>query len=194
MLSRITIFLIVLVFIFSIFVANIYKNDIIYNNKLLAQRRNSYSINSDNIRIDDQLRHTFCFMQVSNLLIAILTLKVLSFYLCIHQITDIHLSVHFDKKKRGPDLLRFCTEYIDIIKPSVVLATGDLTDSRTKGLMGSTQFVEEWILYSDILNKCKVNQKTHWLDIKGNHGILNSIINFFSITKVLIFCLFSNRR
>ncbi len=68
MLSRITLFLIVLVFIFSIFVSNIIKNDIIYSNKLLAEK-NSYLINSDNIRIDDQMRHTFWFMQVSDLLI-----------------------------------------------------------------------------------------------------------------------------
>jgi hypothetical protein len=68
MLSRITLFLIVLVFIFSIFVSNIIKNDIIYSNKLLAEK-NPYLINSDNIRIDDQMRHTFWFMQVSDLLI-----------------------------------------------------------------------------------------------------------------------------
>jgi hypothetical protein len=68
MLSRITLFLIILVFIFSIFVSNILKNDIIYNNKLLAEKRN-YLINNDSIRIDDQLRHTFWFMQVSDLLI-----------------------------------------------------------------------------------------------------------------------------
>ncbi|CAG2162684.1 unnamed protein product [Oppiella nova] len=85
-----------------------------------------------------------------------------------NQISDLHLSVHFGPK-RAPDLEQFCKEYIDIMKPSVVLATGDLTDARTRDPMGSRVFEEEWLMYWNALNKTNVTAKTIWLDIKGNH-------------------------
>ncbi|CAG2116222.1 unnamed protein product [Medioppia subpectinata] len=104
----------------------------------------------DRITIDGQMRHTFWFLQIS----------------------DLHLSIHFDPK-RAPDLEKFCEEYIDIIKPSVVLATGDLTDARTKSPMGSRVHEEEWVMYWNALNKTKVGSRTVWLDIKGNHDNFN---------------------
>ncbi|CAG2108561.1 unnamed protein product [Medioppia subpectinata] len=104
----------------------------------------------DPITIDGQMRHTFWFLQIS----------------------DLHVSIHFDPK-RAPDLEKFCEEYIDIIKPSVVLATGDLTDARTKSPMGSRVHEEEWIMYWNALNKTKVGSRTVWLDIKGNHDNFN---------------------
>ena len=75
---------------------------------------------------------------------------------------------------RGTDLLRFCTEVIDIIKPKLVIHTGDITDSRTKQPMGSEQHEEEWIEYRDIINGSNVTKKTVWLDIRGNHGNSNN--------------------
>ncbi|CAG2183394.1 unnamed protein product, partial [Oppiella nova] len=110
----------------------------------------SVSVDSDGVTIDDSLRHTFWFIQIS----------------------DLHLSVHFGPK-RAPDLEQFCREYIDIMKPSVVLATGDLTDARTRDPMGSRVFEEEWLMYWNALNKTNVTTKTIWLDIKGNHDNFN---------------------
>lgn len=57
-----------------------------------------------------------------------------------------------------------------MINPSVVLASGDLTDAKTRDNIGSKQFETEWVYYKSILNECKIQEKTVWLDIRGNHG------------------------
>ncbi|XP_074600919.1 transmembrane protein 62-like isoform X2 [Brevipalpus obovatus] len=88
------------------------------------------------------------------------------------QISDIHLSVYFDRG-RQTDFIIFCNEVVDAIKPSVVIASGDLTDSRTKEPLGCDQFKEEWSWYWEALNSSGVLHKTTWLDIRGNHDTFN---------------------
>jgi hypothetical protein len=41
--------------------------------------------------------------------------------------------------------------------------------------MGSRQYIEEWQIYKSILDECKVKEKTLWLDVRGNHGRVQSI-------------------
>ena len=65
---------------------------------------------------------------------------------------------------------RFATETLDIIKPEIVLVTGDLTDAKNKDLTGSMQYRDEWEVYQKFLEETKVAKKYIWLDIKGNHG------------------------
>lgn len=59
---------------------------------------------------------------------------------------------------------------------------GDLTDAKSEDNMGSQQYVEEWEVYKNILQACRVTEKTVWLDIRGNHGMshihLQSIPNY----------------
>uniref|UniRef100_A0A2C9M5R7 Uncharacterized protein n=1 Tax=Biomphalaria glabrata TaxID=6526 RepID=A0A2C9M5R7_BIOGL len=101
----------------------------------------------------------------------------------IVQISDIHIS-KFRDLSRGPDLQRFCEEYLTVINPSVVLVTGDLTDGKTATGIESMQVHDEWIHYENIVKRCSSLGKAKWLDIRGNHDSFdvlnyNSANNFY---------------
>lgn len=90
------------------------------------------------------------------------------------QISDIHISI-FRDPSRITEFKEFCDYTIDRIKPTVVLASGDLTDAKTKDAIGSQQFESEWRHYRDILREYDIGNKTLWLDIRGNHDNFNVI-------------------
>lgn len=85
------------------------------------------------------------------------------------QVSDIHISI-FRDPSRITEFREFCHYTIDRITPKVVLATGDLTDAKTKDAIGSQQYESEWRHYREILKEYDIEKKTIWLDIRGNHG------------------------
>lgn len=88
------------------------------------------------------------------------------------QVTDLHIS-SIDPN-REEDFKKFTKNYISIIKPEVVLVTGDITDARTPNTtFGSGPRLDEWLAYSNAIKLSGNYDKTTWLDIRGNHDNFN---------------------
>jgi len=84
------------------------------------------------------------------------------------QITDLHLS-EFHDLTRISDFEHFCDSTISIVKPKIVLVTGDITDAKDRDMVGSKQYEFEWKQYRQVIAKSKVLEKSVWLDVRGNH-------------------------
>ncbi|XP_023287605.1 transmembrane protein 62 isoform X2 [Orussus abietinus] len=88
------------------------------------------------------------------------------------QISDIHISI-FQDLSRITEFKEFCDVTVGTIQPYVVLASGDLTDAKTRDKMGSRQIIEEWQHYKNVLDETNIVKRTIWLDVRGNHDNFN---------------------
>ncbi|KAG0234133.1 Transmembrane protein 62 [Actinomortierella wolfii] len=89
-------------------------------------------------------------------------------------VSDLHISTF--RKASTANFYTFLSTALPYINPSFVVVTGDLTDAKDKKLVGSTQYVEEWITYQDALEESGVLKKrngTFWHDLRGNHDCFN---------------------
>ncbi|XP_037042036.1 transmembrane protein 62-like [Bradysia coprophila] len=146
------VFFFVFIVIFAIVIANVAN---LINNLSLSQ--GSYGdgkhkrLEQNNVvRIDDSTEHLMWFVQVS----------------------DIHISL-FSDKERIDQFREFTSRILDIIKPDVVLASGDLTDARDNNIFGSRQYIGEWEAYRKAIDDSGVLNRTVWMDIRGNHDNFN---------------------
>ncbi|XP_033115760.1 transmembrane protein 62-like isoform X2 [Anneissia japonica] len=83
-------------------------------------------------------------------------------------ISDVHIS-RFKDPSRTEQFKVFCDEDINAINPPLVIVTGDLTDAKRPDHIGSEQYEIEWQTYWSILKLANIPQRTHWVDIRGNH-------------------------
>ena len=58
----------------------------------------------------------------------------------------------------------------DLIKPELLLITGDLTDAKSHNKLYSQQYKEEWETFIDSINQLK---RTRLVAIRGNHDAFN---------------------
>ncbi|RNA06800.1 BRO1 domain-containing BROX, partial [Brachionus plicatilis] len=84
------------------------------------------------------------------------------------QITDLHISIFHDQSRIN-QFEYFVRSILSLIKPKVVLASGDLTDAKDRNMMGSGQNEQEWRTYQKIVIDSGVSKFTKWLDVRGNH-------------------------
>ncbi|PNF33569.1 hypothetical protein B7P43_G16995 [Cryptotermes secundus] len=155
--SKTAIIFLVFALMLSVFVANISNLISVGENARVpvsSRRMNDIELNADqrtnNVTIGKSSEHLIWFIQIS----------------------DIHISIFHDES-RVTELKEFCDLTLNAIKPTIVLASGDLTDAKSEDNMGSRQYVQEWELYKDVLQACRVTEKTVWLDIRGNHDNFN---------------------
>ncbi|GLV40020.1 hypothetical protein CBL_10916 [Carabus blaptoides fortunei] len=161
--SKVALGFITFMIIFSVFVANVANLINVDLTFASSEHNNSYynAWKEKNKTISDSTDHLVWFLQIS----------------------DIHIS-KFQDRSRITELREFCELTVPAINPKVVLASGDLTDAKTKDHIGSRQYEDEWKYYSAVLQDCRISEKTKWLDIRGNHdnfnvASINSKENYF---------------
>jgi Icc-related predicted phosphoesterase len=100
-------------------------------------------------------------------------------------VTDIHIT-HFGNADRSEQFEQFCNEIIkSLIKPQVTVVSGDLTHNRDR-TFASEQYIQEWDIYKNILNRTNITKYTEWLDMRGNHGE-NYLFFFFEYLKINLY-------
>ncbi|KAI4304177.1 hypothetical protein MLD38_039726 [Melastoma candidum] len=86
------------------------------------------------------------------------------------QLSDLHFSVHHPDRAR--DFASHAKRALSIIKPSLVLITGDLTDGKSEDLLTMKQDEAEWIEYRDVIDDVASRSgidRSLFYDVRGNH-------------------------
>ncbi|XP_020575228.1 putative metallophosphoesterase At3g03305 isoform X2 [Phalaenopsis equestris] len=108
----------------------------------------------------------------------------------IIQVSDLHLSAYHPK--RAEDLVGLLGSAIRVIRPDLLLVTGDITDAKNKKRTSTRQDESEWIQYSDTMDalvKQSGLERRRIFDIRGNHdkyGVpyVGSTLDFFSVHSI----------
>ena len=88
----------------------------------------------------------------------------------IFKVSDVHISVHHEPE-RTADFKEFCHRTInELIKPRVLLITGDLTDAKSANKLYSEQYRKEW---DDFVEAVDGLNGTETIAIRGNHDAFN---------------------
>ncbi|PWA61573.1 Metallophosphoesterase domain-containing protein [Artemisia annua] len=88
----------------------------------------------------------------------------------IVQLSDLHFSVHYPQ--RAVEFRNFVAETLAMIKPALVLITGDLTDGKSKDHLIMKQNEEEWVEYQKTMENVITTSgldKSVFYDLRGNH-------------------------
>lgn len=86
------------------------------------------------------------------------------------QVSDLHLSAYH--RERAEDLKKLLAPALNMIRPSLVLITGDLTDAKNRYRTTNRQDEDEWIQYKnsmDFVIKESGLEKRAFFDLRGNH-------------------------
>ncbi|KAF9935933.1 Transmembrane protein 62 [Modicella reniformis] len=90
------------------------------------------------------------------------------------QVSDLHISSF--RKASTANFYTFLSTALPLVEPAFVVVTGDLTDAKDKHLVGSMQYMDEWVTYRDALEESGVLTKRNgsfWHDLRGNHDCFN---------------------
>ena len=88
--------------------------------------------------------------------------------------SDLHISTF--RKASTANFYTFLSTALPLVDPAFVVVTGDLTDAKDKQLVGSMQYLDEWVTYKNALEESGVLKKrngTFWHDLRGNHDCFN---------------------
>ncbi|XP_068217360.1 transmembrane protein 62-like isoform X1 [Palaemon carinicauda] len=95
----------------------------------------------------------------------------------IVQVSDIHLRAGDEMEIQH--FQEFVEDALNILKPSAVLVTGDLTNSKTYGVKVA-EIPEEWSIYRRVVKeRISRNNSSIWLDIAGNHDNFDEVAHSY---------------
>ncbi|KAI9271533.1 Metallo-dependent phosphatase-like protein [Phascolomyces articulosus] len=86
------------------------------------------------------------------------------------QISDLHIS-KFKNQGHTNHFIQFMNSFLPMIKPELVVVTGDLTDAKDSDRIKTQQYPEEWEMYKAIVEQGSGG--IPWYDTRGNHDAFN---------------------